>query len=46
MTPCTAEMVIQLLQHRRSLWLDRAIVGLIWFEIPLTHVQWAFGVGY
>lgn len=41
----TAETALELLQHRRSLRVEWAIVGLIVFEIALTLVQWAFGVG-
>lgn len=42
----TAETALELLQHRRSLRVEWAIVGLIVFEIVLTLVQWAFGVGH
>ncbi len=42
----TAETALELLQHRRSLRVEWAIVGLIVFEIALTLVQWALGVGH
>jgi uncharacterized Rmd1/YagE family protein len=41
----TAETALELLQNRRALRVEWAIVGLIVFEIVLTLVQWAFGVG-
>ena len=41
----TAETALDLMQHRRSLRVEWAIVGLIVFEIVLTLVQWALGVG-
>jgi uncharacterized Rmd1/YagE family protein len=41
----TAETALELLQNRRSLRVEWAIVGLIVFEIALTLVQWALGVG-
>lgn len=41
----TAETALELLQNRRSLRVEWAIVGLIVFEIVLTLAQWAFGVG-
>lgn len=37
----TAETALELLQNRRSLRVEWAIVGLIVFEIVLTLVQWA-----
>jgi uncharacterized Rmd1/YagE family protein len=42
----TAETALELLQHRSSLRVEWAIVGLIVFEIVLTLVQWGFGVGH
>ncbi len=39
----TAETALELLQNRRSLRLEWAIVGLIVFEILLTIAQWAVG---
>jgi len=39
----TAETALELLQNRRSLRVEWAIVGLIVFEIALTLVQWAVG---
>jgi uncharacterized Rmd1/YagE family protein len=41
----TAETALDLLQNRRALRVEWAIVGLIVFEIGLTLVQWALGVG-
>jgi uncharacterized Rmd1/YagE family protein len=41
----TAETALELLQNRRSLRVEWAIVGLIVFEIVVTLVQWALGVG-
>ena len=41
----TAETALELLQNRRALRVEWAIVGLIVFEIVLTLVQWALGVG-
>lgn len=41
----TAETALDLMQHRRALRVEWAIVGLIVFEIVLTLVQWALGVG-
>jgi required for meiotic nuclear division protein 1 len=41
----TAETALDLLQNRRSLRVEWAIVGLIVFEIALTLVQWALGAG-
>ena len=41
----TAETALDLLQNRRSLRVEWAIVGLIVFEIVLTLVQWAVGAG-
>jgi uncharacterized Rmd1/YagE family protein len=41
----TAETALDLLQNRRSLRVEWAIVGLIVFEIALTLVQWAVGAG-
>ncbi|MFM8708516.1 MAG: RMD1 family protein [Planctomycetia bacterium] len=41
----TAETALELLQNRRALRVEWAIVGLIVFEIGLTLVQWALGVG-
>lgn len=40
----TAETALELLQNRRALRVEWAIVGLIVFEIVLTLVQWAVGV--
>ena len=42
----TAETALELLQNRRALRVEWAIVGLIVFEIGLTLVQWALGVGH
>ena len=42
----TAETALELLQNRRALRVEWAIVGLIVFEIVLTLVQWALGVGH
>jgi required for meiotic nuclear division protein 1 len=42
----TAETALELLQNRRALRVEWAIVGLIVFEIALTLVQWALGVGH
>ena len=42
----TAETALELLQNRRALRVEGAIVGLIVFEIGLTLVQWALGVGH
>ncbi len=39
----TAETALELLQNRRSLRVEWAIVGLIVFEIVLTLVQWFLG---
>ena len=39
----TAETALELLQSRRSLRVEWAIVSLIVFEIALTLVQWALG---
>ena len=39
----TAETALELMQNRRSLRVEWAIVGLIVFEIALTLVQWALG---
>jgi len=41
----TAETALELMQNRRSLRVEWAIVGLIVFEIVVTLVQWALGVG-
>ncbi|MFM7290681.1 MAG: RMD1 family protein [Planctomycetia bacterium] len=41
----TAETALELLQNRRALRVEWAIVGLIVFEIAVTLVQWALGVG-
>jgi uncharacterized Rmd1/YagE family protein len=41
----TAETALDLLQNRRALRVEWAIVGLIVFEIALTLVQWALGAG-
>ena len=41
----TAEAALELLQNRRALRVEWAIVGLIVFEIALTLVQWAVGFG-
>jgi uncharacterized Rmd1/YagE family protein len=41
----TAETALDLMQHRRALRVEWAIVALIVFEIVLTLVQWALGVG-
>ncbi|NCA10223.1 RMD1 family protein [bacterium] len=41
----TAETALDLMQHRRALRVEWAIVALIVFEIMLTLVQWALGVG-
>lgn len=41
----TAETALELLQNRRSLRVEWAIVGLIVFEIVITLLQWALGVG-
>ena len=41
----TAEAALELLQNRRALRVEWAIVGLIVFEIVLTLVQWAVGAG-
>ncbi len=41
----TAETALDLLQNRRALRVEWAIVGLIVFEIVLTLLQWALGVG-
>jgi len=41
----TAETALELLQNRRALRVEWAIVGLIVFEIALTLVQWAVGAG-
>jgi uncharacterized Rmd1/YagE family protein len=41
----TAETALELLQNRRALRVEWAIVGLIVFEIALTLAQWALGVG-
>ncbi|MEI6257195.1 MAG: RMD1 family protein [Planctomycetota bacterium] len=40
----TAETALELMQNRRSLRVEWAIVGLIVFEIALTLVQWALAV--
>ena len=40
----TAETALELMQHRRALRVEWAIVGLIVFEIVLTLAQWALGV--
>jgi len=42
----TAETALDLLQNRRALRVEWAIVGLIVFEIVLTLAQWALGVGH
>jgi len=39
----TAETALELMQNRRALRVEWAIVGLIVFEIVLTLVQWALG---
>jgi uncharacterized Rmd1/YagE family protein len=39
----TAETALELMQNRRALRVEWAIVGLIVFEIALTLVQWWFG---
>ncbi len=39
----TAETALELMQNRRALRVEWAIVGLIVFEIVLTLVQWWFG---
>jgi uncharacterized Rmd1/YagE family protein len=41
----TAETALDLLQNRRALRVEWAIVGLIVFEIVLTLLQWALGAG-
>ncbi len=41
----TAQTALELMQNRRALRVEWAIVGLIVFEIVLTLVQWALGVG-
>jgi uncharacterized Rmd1/YagE family protein len=41
----TAETALELMQNRRALRVEWAIVGLIVFEIVLTLVQWWFGAG-
>jgi uncharacterized Rmd1/YagE family protein len=41
----TAETALDLMQHRRALRVEWAIVALIVFEIVLTLLQWALGVG-
>jgi uncharacterized Rmd1/YagE family protein len=41
----TAETALELLQNRRSLRVEWAIVGLIVFEILLTLLQWALAAG-
>jgi uncharacterized Rmd1/YagE family protein len=41
----TAETALELLQNRRSLRVEWAIVGLIVFEILLTLIQWALAGG-
>lgn len=41
----TAETALDLMQHRRALRVEWAIVALIVVEIVLTLVQWALGVG-
>ena len=42
----TAETALELLQNRRALRVEWAIVGLIVFEIVLTLVQWALAAGW
>jgi len=42
----TAETALELMQNRRALRVEWAIVGLIVFEIVLTLAQWALGVGH
>jgi len=42
----TAETALELLQNRRALRVEWAIVGLIVFEIGITLLQWALGVGH
>jgi uncharacterized Rmd1/YagE family protein len=42
----TAGTALELLQSRRSLRLECAIVGLIVFEIVITLLQWALGFGH
>jgi uncharacterized Rmd1/YagE family protein len=42
----TAEAALELLQNRRALRVEWAIVGLIVFEIVLTLVQWALASGW
>ncbi|NDC63640.1 MAG: RMD1 family protein [Planctomycetia bacterium] len=39
----TAETALELMQNRRALRVEWAIVGLIVFEIAVTLVQWAMG---
>jgi hypothetical protein len=39
----TAETALELMQNRRALRVEWAIVGLIVFEIVLSLVQWWFG---
>ena len=41
----TAETALDLLQNRRALRVEWAIVGLIVFEIVLALLQWALGAG-
>jgi uncharacterized Rmd1/YagE family protein len=41
----TAETALELLQNRRALRVEWAIVGLIVFEIVLTFVEWALAAG-
>jgi len=41
----TAETALELMQNRRALRVEWAIVGLIVLEIVLTLVQWWFGAG-
>ena len=41
----TAETALDLMQNRRALRVEWAIVGLIVFEIVLTLVQWALAAG-